>query len=744
MPRNRKRKTSIGLHSEDQMRSAVAMILGGMKIRAVAKTTQLPFTTLYRYYKKTLNAGSITNVKFTPNYAVHRIFDDFQEQALVDYIIKCSQMFYGLTINDTRKLAYDMAKQNDIHVPKKWHDTQLAGLEWYYGFRKRHPRLSLRTPEGCSLSRATSFNRHNVNLFFDNLHDTMTRHPVFGDGTRVYNLDETNTVTVQKSAKVLAPKNQKQVSKVTSAEKGTLVTTCYIINAIGNVLPPVLIFPRVNFKQHMIAEAPSGTLGLANPTGWMNSDLFVKTMEHFIRHTNSSKENPSLLIMDNYEAHICLEAVILAKESGVTILTVPPHSTGKLQPLDVAVFGPFKTAYNAAVDSWMMRNPGKTFSIYEVAGCVKDAHMKSMTPSNICSAFRATGIFPFNRDVFTDLDFAPSEVTDRLEVQENLPTDEGEDDVVQASSSPSLLQESNILREASTTPSLLSLQVEQSSGDGRTIQDVAEPSNNNLLSEQQQALMQEVQIEPPVTPEKTSTMNSRSLSNNVRNVLPSTSGGKEITTFSQKKQLQKPSISFSSPFQFRGLPKADKRKGNRAPRRKGKSMIATDTPNKDEIEQRFLEKTAKKRKTAAKLKKKKVLQSSSSSENDDKMSIYSEEEGMFVEEEDNVVDPDKFYPLHSLPKEGDFILVEFIAKSKKVYYVGKVIGVKNNEVEVTFLRKSVKNPNKFHLPCIPDISVVSSSDIKMILVTPTFSSGTTKRMQGLYQFNVDFSMIDLR
>lgn len=135
-------------------------------------------------------------------------------------------MFYGLTLVDTRKLAYELAAINKILVPQKWHTTELAGLEWLHTFRKRYPSLSLRTPEGCSLSRATSFNRHNVAKFYNNLEDVMSRHSAFGNGTRVYNLDETNTMTVQKSAKVLAVKGQKQVAKVTSAERGTLVTTC--------------------------------------------------------------------------------------------------------------------------------------------------------------------------------------------------------------------------------------------------------------------------------------------------------------------------------------------------------------------------------------------------------------------------------------------------------------------------------------------------------------------------------------
>lgn len=419
MPRNRVRKTSIGLHTEEQMRNALSLVSDGQKIRAVARTTGIPYTTLNRYHKKIQNNPDPEKIiRLTPNYAVHKIFTDAQEKSIVDYVLKCSQMFYGLTIMDVRSLIYEVAMLNNIKIPEKWHETKLAGIEYLYNLRKRDNRLSLRTPEGCSLSRATSFNRHNVGIFFDNLETVMSRQAVFGNGTRVFNLDETNTMTVQKSAKVLAARGQRQVSKVTSAERGTLTTTCYIISALGNALPPVIIFPRVHFKQHMIAGAPAGTLGLATQSGWMNSELFVQTMQHFITHTNSSKENPSLLIYDNHESHICIEALNLAKENGVTILTVPPHSTGKLQPLDVGVFGPFKTAYNKAVDSWMMRNPGQTYSIYAVAECVREAHMKAMTPGNICAAFKATGIFPFNRNVFTDLDFAPSEVTDRQVILE--------------------------------------------------------------------------------------------------------------------------------------------------------------------------------------------------------------------------------------------------------------------------------------------------------------------------------------
>ncbi|XP_058885643.1 uncharacterized protein LOC117972802 [Acipenser ruthenus] len=49
----------------------------------------------------------------------------------------------------------------------------------------------------------------------------------------------------------------------------------------------------------------------------------------------------------------------------------------------------------------------------ERAGLVNGALMSAMTPSNILSGFRSTGIFPFNRNIFPDTKFEPSVVTER-------------------------------------------------------------------------------------------------------------------------------------------------------------------------------------------------------------------------------------------------------------------------------------------------------------------------------------------
>lgn len=126
-----------------------------------------------------------------------------------------------------------------------------------------------------------------------------------------------------------------------------------------------------------------------------------------------TKEKPCLLLLDNRESHLSVSGLSYAKENGVVMLSFPPHCSHRLQPLDRTVYGPLKRHVNTACDSWVLNNPGKTMSIYDVPGIVATAYPLAATPNNIKSGFRVTGISPYNRDVFPEEAFSPSYVTDR-------------------------------------------------------------------------------------------------------------------------------------------------------------------------------------------------------------------------------------------------------------------------------------------------------------------------------------------
>ena len=60
-------------------------------------------------------------------------------------------------------------------------------------------------------------------------------------------------------------------------------------------------------------------------------------------------------------------------------------------------------------------NPGTLCTIYDIAGIAKEAYNIFFSKKNMESAFKATEVFPLNRDIYIDEDSLPAEVNNRLE-----------------------------------------------------------------------------------------------------------------------------------------------------------------------------------------------------------------------------------------------------------------------------------------------------------------------------------------
>ena len=408
------RHTDRGKFTRDSMLTAVQLVENGMSLRKAATAQGVNYKTLSRYVKVKSSGGNLGDASF--GYVkTQQVFNDAMEADLVKYIIHASRIFHGLTLMELRHFAYDLATANNIRIPPSWKERKMAGADWASSFMKRHHSdLAVRLPEPTSIQRMTNFNQHNVNMFFNNLEDTFSRG--FGPES-IWNVDETGVTTVQQPRKVVAERGTKQVGSAVSQERGTLVTVCCGINALGNHIPPYFVFPRVNVQQHWHLTAPPGSAitGHSSATGWMTSENFVDFMKHFVKHAKPTEEQPILLLLDNHLSHVNLDVINYAKDNHITLLSFPPHCSHHLQPLDKTVYGPFKSFYNAVCDRWMRepQNAGKSMSIHVIPSLVSYAFPKAFTTSNITAGFKATGIWPFDRHIFAEETFLPSSTTDR-------------------------------------------------------------------------------------------------------------------------------------------------------------------------------------------------------------------------------------------------------------------------------------------------------------------------------------------
>lgn len=61
----------------------------------------------------------------------------------------------------------------------------------------------------------------------------------------------------------------------------------------------------------------------------------------------------------------------------------------------------------------MKNHPGQRMAIYDLPGLEKEAISVAATPANIAQGFACTGIWPYNKDIIPDIEFAPASVTDQ-------------------------------------------------------------------------------------------------------------------------------------------------------------------------------------------------------------------------------------------------------------------------------------------------------------------------------------------
>ena len=399
MPRQYKRKTTNRLVPHHQVLEAIRLVIvDGKSIRSTSKEKGISKSVLARYIEK---YKTDPNCRLTPNYTHSQVFTAEQEESLEEYLLTSSKLFHGLTPQKTRQLAFQIALICGLKIPDTWESNHIAGEVWLSGFLARHPNLAIRSPEANSLARAAVFNKPKIAPFFDILDGIVTKHNIIGRNT--LNLDESGISRIQKIPKAISQKGSKQFAQVTSAERGELVTVCGVISSSGQSFAPAFI---------MLSGATEGSLDVGNESGWMPADIFLQVLEHVVKHAQASKENQVILIMDNLESHISFDALTFAKAQGVHIITLPTQTSHETEPLDLSISSQMKTNYNVSDNSWILRNPGGSITIYQMTELVREAWTTAASPSNIISGFNATRIWPLNPNVFSEGAFVPLLVTD--------------------------------------------------------------------------------------------------------------------------------------------------------------------------------------------------------------------------------------------------------------------------------------------------------------------------------------------
>lgn len=402
---------------EDRMKEALDQVCSSqMTIREASERFGVPKSTLGRRAKDVRGGKELyIKPKMGNTKAFSRTFTDEQETSLYNHVKSLDSQLMPLSKKEFLSLAYKYAEKLGVdHRFNK--DKKEAGKDFFYDFMKRFPDISLRTAEATSLQRAAGFNREQVDRFFDKLTDLMDKFNF--SPSKIFNADETGVTCVHTDRlKVMSIRGKKQVGKLTSAERGRNVTVLLAVNASGdNFIPPLFVFPRVRIDNELKKDAPDGSIFDGQPSGWITKDGFLKWLVLFVERVNPTAISPALLIVDGHSSHKDLDVITFAKQHFIHMLSLPPHTSHKMQPLDRAIMKPFKNAYHEACSLWMRKYPNIKISLRDIASLVNTAFSKICRMELAKSGFKCSGIYPLNRNIFSDLDFAASLAGSSLEI----------------------------------------------------------------------------------------------------------------------------------------------------------------------------------------------------------------------------------------------------------------------------------------------------------------------------------------
>jgi hypothetical protein len=311
-----------------------------------------------------------------------------------------SETGYPLPVKFLRDLALVIVRRraSTFQIPTTDDDgIRPPGKNWPQAFYKRHPELK------AMRIKALDWERHEHNIYekvvdwFTVIGKELANPLILAENT--YNMDETGVLlSVLNSLKVLVGKNELRNYRGAGVKR-TLITAIECVSADGRYLHPLIIWPAATHRSTWTVHPTLGWHFGHSETGYTDTAISLYWIKHvFDLQTKArAKNNPRILINDGFGTHESLELMKFCYENNIILCRLLSHTSHKLQPCDVGVFGPLKMAYREEVER-LYRGGFSMIGKQHFTLLYDRARRKALSPRNIISGWSKAGLRPFNPD----------------------------------------------------------------------------------------------------------------------------------------------------------------------------------------------------------------------------------------------------------------------------------------------------------------------------------------------------------
>ncbi|KAL8330733.1 hypothetical protein RB593_001619 [Gaeumannomyces tritici] len=180
----------------------------------------------------------------------------------------------------------------------------------------------------------------------------------------------------------------------------TIMETC---SAAGATIPPFIIMAGIYISEkHVRNSLDPGTTLTTSENGWTDDLIALDWLDHFLQHAKpASPDEYRLLLIDNHGSHLTLPFWEKCQAEKIVIFPLPPHTTHKLQPLDVGIFSTFKAAHQRDL-ARQIEQGAVDYDRPEFFDGLHNMRRRAFKVSTIKSAWLKCGLLPFNPEVVLD------------------------------------------------------------------------------------------------------------------------------------------------------------------------------------------------------------------------------------------------------------------------------------------------------------------------------------------------------
>jgi hypothetical protein len=333
--------------------------------------------------------------------APNKRLTDEEEQAVINFML-------SLDSNEIRGTARTI-ETTAMHLlnrrPRSQSDPDPAplGNTWVSRFMARHANeLMFQRDSPKELDRAAAEDPVAIKSWFDKLKGKIDRCGI--QRRDIYNVDEAGfRIGIGRRERVVTKRRKTKVrlssSKDTDRELITMVET---VSADGDVLPPLAILqsksPKLMEDWVKNTTLPGEYCLDTSESAYINDEIALKWIRHFDKWSKKRQIGEwRLLLLDGHNSHHTFEFLSYARDNKILLYFLIPHCSQLLQPLDVAVFQPYKHWHGVAVgDHNRMGLTAMTKS--DFLDNIRTVRQRTFKPGTVKKAFHDSGIWPWNPD----------------------------------------------------------------------------------------------------------------------------------------------------------------------------------------------------------------------------------------------------------------------------------------------------------------------------------------------------------